>query len=148
MTLSLAFGFSFADLYDTAALSRLDGAFLDELQKSGPARATQLPGARAELASAPPPQSFTQKDESELLIALGPHLESFLAKLFRIEDAARALAARGNALAPLYEVKRLFVQRVAAKKYKPEEAEGFDPVGLAAVMGLTIAGPDDELIFA
>ena len=148
MTVNLNYGFSFPDLYAHAGLSRLDGAFLDELQKSDTALANQLLAARAELASVPPPQSFTQKDESELLIALGPHLESFLAKLFRIEDAARALAARGNALAPLYEVKRLFVQRVAAKKYKPEEAEGFDPVGLAAVMGLTIAGPDDELKFA
>ncbi len=47
MTLSLAFGFSFADLYDTAALSRLDGAFLDELQKTDTALANQLLAARA-----------------------------------------------------------------------------------------------------
>ncbi len=90
--------------------------------------------------------TLADKDESELLIALGPHLESFLAKLFGIEEAARELARRGNALAPLYEVKRLFVQRVAVKKFKPEEAEGFDPVALAAAMSLKLDGPDDGCV--
>src|SRR5581483_4259351 len=107
MTLTLAHGFGFADLYDRAALSRVDGVFLDELRAADMALANRLLAARAA------PDSLAAKDESELLIALGPHLEGFLAKLFGIEDAARELATRGNRLAPLYEVKRLFVQRVA-----------------------------------
>src|SRR3954471_7669712 len=122
MALTLAHGFAFPDLYDRAALSRLDGVFLDHLRESDAALANRLLAARAT------PEALPAKDESELLIALGPHLEGFLATLFGIEEAARELARRGNVLAPLYEVKRLFVQRVAVKKFKPEEAEGFDPV--------------------
>ena len=49
-------------------------------------------------------------------------LEDFLARLFGIESEAQALAARHNELAPLYSVKRLFVQRRAVHKVKPEDA--------------------------
>src|SRR5689334_206410 len=68
------------------------------------------------------------REESDLLVALAPHVEDFVAKLFGIEDEARALAARHNQLAPLYSVKRLFVQRRALHKVKPEDAkpDGFD----------------------
>jgi NADPH-dependent glutamate synthase beta subunit-like oxidoreductase/NAD(P)H-flavin reductase len=138
---TLAFNFTFADLYDRAALSRLDGVFLDQLREADVALANRLLAARA----AP---DLPAKDESELLIALGPHLDQFLGRLFGIEAETRALAATGTSLAPLYEVKRLFVQRVAVKKFKPEDAAAFDPAALAATMGLSIAGPDDELNFA
>ena len=53
-------------------------------------------------------------------IALAPHLDDFLARLFGIEAEAQALAARHHELAPLYSVKRLFVQRRALHKVKPE----------------------------
>ena len=78
-----------------------------------PARATPAPRART---------------ESDLLVALAPHVEDFLATLFGIEAEARALAERHNELAPLYSVKRLFVQRRALHKVKPEDAkpDGFD----------------------
>jgi hypothetical protein len=68
------------------------------------------------------------KTESELLVLLAPHVEDFIAKLFGIETEAMALAARHNELAPLWSVKRLFVQRRALHKVKPEDAspEGFD----------------------
>ncbi|MEX2151643.1 MAG: hypothetical protein WD793_15665, partial [Steroidobacteraceae bacterium] len=68
------------------------------------------------------------KDESELLIALAPHVEDFLARLFGIEAELHALAARHHELAPLYSVKRLFVQRRALHKVKPEDAraDGYD----------------------
>ena len=42
MTLSLAFGFNFADLYDRDALSRLDGVFLDQLRGSDMELANRL----------------------------------------------------------------------------------------------------------
>ncbi|HUK04087.1 MAG TPA: FAD-dependent oxidoreductase, partial [Burkholderiales bacterium] len=47
---------------------------------------------------------------------------------FGIEAEAQALAARHNELAPLYSVKRLFVQRRALHKVKPGEASpsGFE----------------------
>jgi NADPH-dependent glutamate synthase beta subunit-like oxidoreductase/NAD(P)H-flavin reductase len=109
--LRLAFGLSFADLYAREGLLRLDGEFLSFLDPSLKARLLE--------ARATPPAT---KQESELLVALAPHLEDFLAKLFGIEAEAQALAARHNELAPLYSVKRLFVQRRALHKVKPEDA--------------------------
>jgi NADPH-dependent glutamate synthase beta subunit-like oxidoreductase/NAD(P)H-flavin reductase len=113
--MKLSFGLAFRDLYDRDGLMRLDAAFQNFLE---PSLGKKLLEAR----SNPP----TGKLESELLIALAPHLEDFLAKLFGIESEAQALAARHHELAPLYTVKRQFVQRRAAK-VKPEDAkpEGF-----------------------
>jgi len=119
MTLRLAFGLDFEDLYAREGLLRLDAEFLQFLAEADAALRARLEAAR----SAPP----TGKEESELLIALAPHLEDFLARLFGIESEVQALAARHHELAPLYAVKRLFVQRRALHKVKPEDAsaEGF-----------------------
>jgi NADPH-dependent glutamate synthase beta subunit-like oxidoreductase/NAD(P)H-flavin reductase len=109
--MNLRFGLSFRDLYERGGLLRLDGAFLSFLD---PALQKRLLEAR----SSPP----SGKAESDLLIALAPHLEDFLAQLFGIEAEVQALAARHHELAPLYSVKRLFVQRHALHKVKPEDA--------------------------
>jgi NADPH-dependent glutamate synthase beta subunit-like oxidoreductase/NAD(P)H-flavin reductase len=115
--MKLSFGLEFRDLYDRNGLLRVDAAFREFLE---PALGKKLLEARSNLP--------TGKQESELLIALAPHLEDFLAKLFGIEAEAQALAARHHELAPLYSVKRQFVQRRAAGKVKPEDArpDGFD----------------------
>jgi NADPH-dependent glutamate synthase beta subunit-like oxidoreductase/NAD(P)H-flavin reductase len=115
--MNLRFGLSFRDLYERDGLMRVDGAFLSFLE---PGIGEKLLEAR----KAP----LSGKAESELLVALAPHLEDFVAKLFGIEAEAQALAARHNELAPLYSVKRLFVQRRAAHKVKPEDAspDGFE----------------------
>jgi len=114
MTLRLHFGISFEELYARDGLVRLDAAFLQFVAQADAGLRARLEAARA----APP----TGKDESELLIALAPHLEDFLARLFGIEAEAQALAARHHDLAPLYSVKRLFVQRRALHKVKPQDA--------------------------
>jgi hypothetical protein len=87
--MKLRFGLAFRDLYERDGLLRLDSAFLAYLD---PALQKRLLDAR----SNPPPA----KGESELLIALAPHLEDFLAQLFGIEAEAQALAARHHELAP------------------------------------------------
>jgi NADPH-dependent glutamate synthase beta subunit-like oxidoreductase/NAD(P)H-flavin reductase len=114
MTLRLAYGLAFEDLYDREGLLRLDDAFLQFLAEADAALRARLEASRA----APP----TGKEESELLIALAPHVEDFLAKLFGVEAEAQALAAQHHELAPLYTVKRLFVQRRALHKVKPQDA--------------------------
>src|SRR4029450_13027204 len=78
------------------------------------------------LAARSDPDRLAAKAESELLLALAPHLEDFIARLFHIEADVQALAARHHALSPLYTVKRLFVQRKAMHKVKPAEAEAID----------------------
>ncbi len=59
-----------------------------------------------------------------------------------------ALSDRHHELAPLYSVKRLFVQRKALHKIKAEEAEKLDGPALAARLEALFGGPFTELAFA
>src|SRR6185503_20642704 len=117
--MQLRFGVSFPDLYEREGLVRLDRAFLAYLGDADRALAEKLDRARTD-----PPKG---QDESALLVALAPHVEDFVAKLFGIEAEAQALAARHNELAPLYAMKRQFVQRRSLHKVKPEELAGYAP---------------------
>ncbi|HKA46217.1 MAG TPA: hypothetical protein VKF40_29770, partial [Burkholderiales bacterium] len=139
---SLAFGFSFPDLYDREGLVRLDAAFLSFLDETDSALHQRSTAARAD------PAALTVKEESELLLALAPRLETFIARLFGIEVEVQSLTARHHELAPLYTVKRLFVQRKALHKIKPQEAEGIDGVALARELELAFQEPFTELAFA
>jgi NADPH-dependent glutamate synthase beta subunit-like oxidoreductase/NAD(P)H-flavin reductase len=140
--LHLASGFTFADLYDRDGLARLDRAFMDKLQATDAALANRLLAARAA------PQDLAAKDESNLLIDVGPHVEAFLGSLFGIEDELRQLAARTQTLEPLYACKRLFVQRRAVKAFKPDELATFDPDALLVTLERQMAEPFSELTFA
>ena len=141
-SLTMGFGFSYNELYDWDGLIRLDAAFLDFLGESDTALRAQLEAARL---SANMPYG---KEQAGLLIALAPHLEDFLARLFSIETQVQALAARHHELAPLYSCKRLFVQRRAMTKVKPEEAAMIDGPALEAQLAAYIGTPFTELSFA
>ena len=138
----LNFGFSFTDLYARAGLARIDAAFLQYLGQGNAALAERLAAARAE------PDALAKLAESELLIALAPHLEDFTAALFGIETEVEALSARHSALAPLYTMKRLFVQRRAMHKIKPDEAAGLDGPALEARLVSWFGQAFAELVFA
>jgi NADPH-dependent glutamate synthase beta subunit-like oxidoreductase/NAD(P)H-flavin reductase len=144
--LALPAGLAFADLYSVDGAQRIDSLFLSHLATGDAALAARLTAARRE------PAALAPKDESALLIALAPHLEDFLAALFGIEAEARVLAARHHELAPLYSVKRLFVQRKAMNAYKADVAAGFDGPALRreleAALGGPVTGNDGELAFA
>ena len=126
--MNLRFGLAFRDLYEREGLLRLDSAFLSFLD-------SDLQKKLLEARSNPP----TGKAESDLLIALAPHLEDFVARLFGIEIEAQALAARHHELAPLYSVKRLFVQRRALHKVNLEALKDFDPGSFAFTSELQFA---------
>jgi NADPH-dependent glutamate synthase beta subunit-like oxidoreductase/NAD(P)H-flavin reductase len=102
------------------------------------------PGSSARAA----PDAAAGKAESDLIVELAPELEDFIGELFGITDEVRSLRLRHDALAPLYEVKRLFVQRRAAKKYGPDQADGFDGDALRAELEPLIGGELTELRFA
>jgi len=138
----LNLGFAFPDLYSRAGLARIDAAFLEYLGQGDAALAGRLAAARAE------PDALAKKAESELLIALAPHLEDFTAALFGIETEVEALSARHSELAPLYTMKRLFVQRRAMHKIKPDEAAGLDGPALEARLASWFGQPFSELAFA
>ena len=140
--LKLNHGLSIADLYQRRGLARLDGAFLDRLEGSASALHARLVAARAA------PQAVNAADESALIIELAPHLEAFVVDLFGITPAAQALAQQHTELDVLYEVKRKFVQRLAAKAITPEEAERIDGPALFAVLAPHLSEPLDELVFA
>ncbi|HSE77524.1 MAG TPA: FAD-dependent oxidoreductase [Alphaproteobacteria bacterium] len=140
--LSLGFGLSFPDLYDRAGLARLDGLFIDRLRSDDIELHNRLAQARAT------PAGLAAKDESDLLIALAPHLERFIGELFGIGREIRELIAAADGLAPLYEVKRNFVQRRAAKAIKPDAAAALDGEALGRALEEKIGGAFDELAFA
>ncbi len=140
--LSLAQGFSFSDLYDRDGLVRLDEAFLRALGKADSGLCQHLAAARES------PANLAPKQESELLIALAPHLDDFIGDLFAIAAEVRKLSARHNELAPLYSCKRLFVQRKALHKYKADAAAAFDGAALRAALAGKIGGAFTELAYA
>src|SRR5579859_5859087 len=137
----LGFSLDFADLYSRAGLEKLDDAFLTHLREIDGDLANRLLAARC----APPALAH---EESDLLLALAPHVEDFLGRLFGIGGEMIALADRIDTLAPLYSCKRLFVQRRALKAIKAEEAETVDGEALAAQLTALLGGPWDELDFA
>src|SRR5438876_1331630 len=140
--LKLAYGLSFAELYERDGLVRLDAAFLDHLGAAESALRPQLEAARATA-------SLDPKSESALILEIAPHLDDVLAELFGIQAEFRALAARHHELAPLYTVKRQFVQRRAGNKVKPEEAAKLDGPALEAELKKNhLDGRFDELTFA
>jgi NADPH-dependent glutamate synthase beta subunit-like oxidoreductase/NAD(P)H-flavin reductase len=138
----LAFGLDYAALYARQGLVRLDAAFFEFLGTVDPALRERLGAARKD------PAALAPKVESDLLVALAPHVEDFLAHLFGIESEAQALAAQHHNLAPLYSVKRLFVQRRALRNVKPQDAAGLDGAAAEKELGTHFGGAFTELVFA
>ena len=145
-SLSLGHGLGYADLHSRDGLLRVDAAFVDALREADAVLAARLLRAREA------PDTLARKAESELLIALAPHVEDFVAALFGVGEAVRALEARHHELAPLYVVKRQFVQRKAMNAYRGDAAAGFDGDGLRAAIeseiGASLADTKGELTFA
>jgi len=135
--MTLGFGITFADLYDREGLQRVDTAFLNFLREANDGLYARLLAARGNFAQLKP------REESDLLVELAPHAEDFVARLFGIEVEVQALAERHNELAPLYSVKRLFVQRRALHKVK--DVSGVDPEKIEKDL---FGGPFTELDFA
>ena len=139
--LSLAFDLQFQDLYQRQGLERIDGHFLAELKSSDPALCERFLAARAN-------PSLPYKEEAELLIAVAPHLDRFVARLFDIEEPWQELFESHHRLAPLFRVKRKFVQRRAMLKVKADEAAQLDGEALEQAVAARLGGHFDELAFA
>ncbi|HXE28229.1 MAG TPA: pyridine nucleotide-disulfide oxidoreductase, partial [Stellaceae bacterium] len=124
--LVLQHGLSFADLYSREGLVRLDAAFMAHLQTADASLFALLAAGRAA------PEKLAAKDESDLIVDIAPHLEDFIAGLFGIQAEVLAHQSQHDELSPLYTVKRLFVQRRAAKGAKPDEIAKLDGRALTA----------------
>ena len=141
-----AFGLTFAELYTVEGAARIDALFIDALRAADGALAERLLNARSGTTS------LSAKDEATLLIDVAPHVEDFVAQLFGIVAEVRALEAQHHALAPLFAVKRQFVQRKAMNAYKADVAATFDGAALRAAIdeaiGATVGVQAFELAFA
>ena len=118
----LGFGFTFADLDSRDGLIRLDKQFLQHLAIGDGEARQRLLTARAA------PERLTGREESDLIVALGPHLDSFVAELFGVGAEIAELTRETLALDPIHACKRLFVQRRAVKTYPDPSA--FDGTAL------------------
>src|SRR5260370_41513456 len=136
--LALKHGLTFPDLYDGAGRIRLDRAFVAQLASADTALHDRLMTGRAE------PDALDHKAESDLLVDLAPHLEDFLGDLFGIGGEVRELQARHDKLAPLYSVKRLFVQRRAVKEIKEIDAAQLNGHKLGQELDILIGGPASD----
>ena len=123
---ALGHGLSFNDLYDRDGLARLDAAFAGWLQTANVDVHARLMAARVA------PDRLAAKDESNLLIEVARPLEDFLGALFGVTREATELRTRHNALAPLYDCKRLFVQRYVARTIKPDAVMALDGAKVTA----------------
>lgn len=139
--LSLAFGLSFAELYQRQGLVRLDSQFMDWLQRRAGDVQKRLRAARED------PAALTAEQRSDLIVEAAPYLEDFVAELFGIEAELRALQARHTALAPLYAVKRRFVQQ-KVNRYTAEQAAAINGFAIAAELEALIEGPLTEQAYA
>ena len=141
LELSLQFGLAFHDLYQREGLLRLDAAFLAELAEHSSTLHARLLAAREDQTT------LTVKQRSELIVELAPHLEDFVGKLFGIDAELRELQVRHTELAPLYSVKRKFVQRKLAGR-TTEQAQAIDPIAVTAKLQAFINGPVTETSYA
>jgi len=144
--MNLAFDLRFADLYSVEGARTIDRRFGEHLRAADAALAERLDAARAA------PDALDRKAEAALLIDVAPHLEDFLAKLFGVESEVRALEARHHECAPLFAVRRQFVQRRAMNAHKADVAATFDGASLRAQLDRLLGEPQGvaafELAFA
>ncbi len=118
--LALQHGLHFEDLYHRDGLVKVDAAFVAHLKAADPTLHHRLMTARRD------PAALEKAPEAELLVELAPHVEDFIGELFHISPAMRALQETHHELAPLYTVKRLFVQRRAVKGMNADTAAAID----------------------
>ncbi len=136
---SLSFGLAFEDLYRQPGLARIDDLFLQQLE---PALRDRLIYAR-DL-----PEALAPKQRSELIVDLAPHVEDFVGALFKIGKPLAELQARHDEKAPLYSVKRRFVQRKALTGQTPEKAREIDGFTVGCELEAYTLEPLTEMSYA
>ncbi len=109
--------FTYADLYDPTALSRLHSIFFSEVAASDP----QLV-ERWNAYSASGGYGLGPVEISNLLVDLAPHVGAFIATLFSVENQRSSQMALADREKVIFEFKRDLLQRRAMKKFPAIEA--------------------------
>ena len=110
---------TFSNLYSQAGLESIDQLFLSFVQSIDSDLYERYIKARQ-----------SKVNDSDILIALAPVVEDFIADFFDIKQDVAALQKAHHALAPVFSVKRLFVQRQAVRKYSAQDVLDFDGTAL------------------
>ncbi len=121
-SLSLAFDLTFDDLYNRQGLLKVERAFLDFLQDCNPEVSARYHHRRFHPHEIP----LTSQADSDLIVELAPYVEDFLGELFNIKTEIAELQQKHHVLAPLFYVKRQFVQRLALRTYKLKDVQDID----------------------
>ena len=124
--LDLKFGLSFEDLYQREGLVRLDAEFRRHLQ------AVNAPLLQRLVAVRENPAALDRKQQSDLIVELAPHVEDFIGELFGISAALRTVQTKHHALAPIYALKRRFVQKKAISGVSKDQASAINGLAVAA----------------
>lgn len=134
---ALAFNLSFTDLYTHGGLVKLDQAFQYHLNIIDPELCQTYLEARTQ-----------GQENSDLLLQLAPHVEDFIGQLFNIGDDIKILQNKHHQLAFISQVKRLFVQRLAIRKYSPDVATTFNSTQLKQQLDNLIKEPVNQISLA
>jgi hypothetical protein len=113
-------GFRYSDLFDAPKLAELAEVFYKEVEESDPlvhAALTKYIAAHG--------RGYEKRVESKILTDAAPHLSNFIAKMFRNVRERDELKREILNQNPVWQYK-FFVQRRAAKKYRPEAIEQLD----------------------
>ncbi len=146
-------GITWADLHEARGLALLTESF-DRVLKAEDKELFALYDAHRTGAS-----RLTGPAESDLLVALAPHLSRFVGRLFgvQVQEQQRALREGAGRDAPLFRVKRDFIQRRVFKKGATDRPSGFElpaleaqvePILTAAAQRRAQAAHDPELLLA
>ncbi len=117
--LELAFGLSFADLYETRGVEKIDSIFLGYLKQEDVNLYIQITESRDA-------GEIGEKEYSNLIVNISPYVEKFIGELFSISnyiDSHKKICEEFDVIA---KCKRLFVQRQAVKKYIKHDWQNFD----------------------
>jgi hypothetical protein len=109
-------GFEFHDLFRPHRLVDLDKAFLDDVREHDAPLVDQLIAARVDRGA-----SLDEVAQVEMLMHLAPHVGRFVARLFDVEAAAANHDDKALEDAPIYDCRRLFLERRVFKSI-PDEA--------------------------
>jgi NADPH-dependent glutamate synthase beta subunit-like oxidoreductase/NAD(P)H-flavin reductase len=125
-------GFTYADLHRPQRLADLMRQFEGELKASDPAAWERLSAWRAA------PDARDAAAVSETILAVAPHVERFVARLFGVEQAVRLRSEAIRADDPVFAFKREFVKKRVLKA-GAGKGWGEDTAGAAAVARVAVA---------
>jgi NADPH-dependent glutamate synthase beta subunit-like oxidoreductase/NAD(P)H-flavin reductase len=135
--------FRYADLFVPERLRELYEVFCDELKAKSPDTWKTYDAYRAGY------QTMGPEDVSSAILAVAPHVSSFVARLFKVEKEAAELAAEVADRTPLWKFKAEFAKKrvlkdTAGKAWKGTFAEA-GAVATAAITAMFPQKPDAVL---